>query len=169
MSYLKWLMGLIAILVLGSIVFTFYMRIHDGPIEIFAGGPFKSGDLVSGIEPDWRKFKDRDTIEFQMLEPVRSRTTWLVVYEGKLYTLSSYMNSKIGKMWKHWPHQAEKDGRALLRIDGKIYKRQMNRVPANNAAIPTVVSEINRKYKTGTTIEDIKANGTWIFELAPRS
>ena len=38
-------MGLVALLV-GA-------RFADGPIGIVAGGPFRSGELVSGREPDW--------------------------------------------------------------------------------------------------------------------
>ena len=168
MSYLKWLMSIISLLVLSFVLFLFYMSIHDGPIEIFAGGPFKSGERVESEQLDIANLKDRVTIQFQMLQPARSRTTWLVVHEDKIYTLSSYMNSKVGKIWKKWPAQAEKDGRALLRIDQKIYERQLIRIAADDRAIPVIVAELKRKYKAKTTIDDIVANGTWIFELAPR-
>ncbi|MBL4607209.1 MAG: hypothetical protein JKY01_05195 [Pseudomonadales bacterium] len=103
-----------------------------------------------------------------MLEPGRSRTTWLAVHEGKLYVPSGYMSSTLGKIWKKWPYAAEIDGRALLRIDDKIYPRQLVRIAADNPIIPILVAEINRKYQAGATIENVQSNGTWVFELAPR-
>ena len=30
------------------------------------------------------------------------------------------MNSLVGKLWKSWPSQAERDGRAVIRVDGLI-------------------------------------------------
>ncbi|MBV1877927.1 MAG: hypothetical protein KUG79_09825 [Pseudomonadales bacterium] len=168
MKYLKWLLGLVSVLTLSLALGIFSMRYHDGPIEIFSGGPFSSGERVTGTEPDWEVIKDRSTIEFQMLEPGRSRTTWLAVHEGKLYVPSGYMNSTLGKIWKKWPYAAEIDGRALLRIDNKIYQRQLVRIAADNPIIPILVTEINRKYQAGATVENVQSNGTWVFELAPR-
>jgi len=70
-------------------------------------------------------------------------------------------------MWKQWPVEAERDGRALLRIDGKIYKRHLVRLPTDSDVVPFIIAELNRKYQAHTTVEDVEANGTWLFELAP--
>ena len=48
-------------------------RFSDGPIAIVAGGPFTSGELVSGPEPDWSFVRDVREVEFQLLEPPRAR------------------------------------------------------------------------------------------------
>ena len=40
--------------------------------------------------------------------------------DGQLYVWSGYMNSTVGKLWKSWPVQAEKDGRAVVRVDGVL-------------------------------------------------
>ena len=113
MNYFKWLLGFITIIILSFCVFLLYMRFHDGPIQIFSGGAFKTGELQTGPEPVWNEIKDRGTIQIQSIKPPRSRITWLAVIDGKLYTPSGYMNSRIGKMWKRWPVEAERDGRAI--------------------------------------------------------
>ncbi|GIS18370.1 MAG: hypothetical protein CM15mP120_02860 [Pseudomonadota bacterium] len=56
-------------------------RFTDGPMGLVSGGAFSSGEVVS-TEPDWRFIKDYDTVEFQLLEPARSRTTWIVEHEA---------------------------------------------------------------------------------------
>ena len=172
-SLFKWLIILALVLGLAAGIGLFVMRFADGPQAIVAGGPFKTGTLHSGEEPDWSFLTDRQEVEFQLLEPARSRTTWIVEHQGRIYIPSGYMNTTIGKLWKHWPHQAEQDGRALLRVDGKLYQRQLVRV-RESAALPAVVSELGRKY-TGNADGMVEgglaqiANGNlWIFELRPR-
>ncbi|MFT7685947.1 MAG: hypothetical protein ACI9FB_001292 [Candidatus Azotimanducaceae bacterium] len=168
MNFLKGLLAFIAMLFVSTVLFLLYMKSHDGPIEIFSGGPFQSGTLVTGPEPDWNEIKDLDTFQFQLINPPRSRTTWLAVHEGRLFTPSSYMKSPIGKIWKKWPHQAVKDGSALLRIGDKIYERQMIRIPADSDVVSPVLQEFDRKYHIGTEVEHVKNGNTWLFELAPK-
>lgn len=168
MGFLKWLLGFITVVVVSMALFLIYMKSHDGPIEIFSGGPFQTGELTS-TEPNWDSIKDRETLQFQLLDPPRSRTTWLAVHEGKLYTLSAYMNSPVGKIWKKWPHQAVKDGRSLLRIDDKIYERRMVRIPADSELVMPILKELDRKYHIGTDTEFVSNGNTWLFEIAPRN
>ena len=35
------------------------------------------------------------------------------------------MGTAVGRLWKRWPVQAARDGRAVLRIDGKRYERRL--------------------------------------------
>jgi hypothetical protein len=144
------------------------VRFHDGPIEVFAGGAFQTGELIQGPEPDWNDIADLATFEVQTIEPPRSRTTWLAVVDGRVFVPSGYMNTGFGKLWKHWPRYAEKDGRALLRVDGKLYKRTLVRIGADNSLIPRIVAALNAKYPGDGTVEQVQMNDTWIFELAPR-
>ena len=168
MGFLKWLIGFIAVAFLAMAGFLLYMKSHDGPIEIFAGGPFESGEYVSGPEPDWNEIKDLETFQFQLIEPATSRTTWLAVHDNKLYTISAYMKSPVGKIWKKWPHHAIKDGRSLLRFDGKIYERQLIRLSPDSELAPVILQEFDRKYHIGSNADFIKNGSTWIFELAPK-
>ena len=79
------------------------------------------------------------------------------------------MNEFIGKIWKHWPKEAEVDGRAILRVDGKLYERQLVRVQQGDI-LPPVLAELSRKYAGGATIplEEVTSGNLWLFELQPR-
>ena len=173
MSVLKWvlgvlggLIGLVALILVGVLVAA---RFHDGPLEIVAGGPFTSGELHTGPEPDWSFLQDYQTVEFQLLDPVRSRTTWIMEHDNRIFIPSGYMNSIQGKLWKHWPREAEKDGRAILRVDGKLYERRLVRVHADELP-PAVLAELGRKYAGGSDvpIAMVSSGDLWLFELEPR-
>ena len=138
---------LVVVLVVGLFAIA---RFHDGPLDgglaIVAAGAFKSGELQAGPEePDWAFLRDYSTVEFQLLDPVRSRTTWIMEHEGRIFIPSGYMNSIGGKIWKHWPKEAEEDGRAILRVDGRLYERQLVRIREGGVA-PPVLAELARKY-----------------------
>jgi hypothetical protein len=144
-------------------------RFHDGPIAIFAGGPFASGELVGGPEPDWSFVREIQEVEFQLLDPPRSRTTWILEHEGKAYIPSGYMTTWWGKLWKRWPHEAAKDPRILLRIDGKLYERQLVRIEAGPVVEP-LLAELSRKYAPDREIplEAVSSGYLWLYALAPR-
>jgi len=144
-------------------------RFHDGPIAIFPGGPFESGELVSGPEPDWSFVHDVREVEFQLVDPPRSRTTWILDHAGKAYIASGYMTTWWGRIWKRWPHDAAKDPRILLRIDGKLYERRLVRIEAGPVVEP-LLAELSRKYAGGRAIpiEAVTSGYLWLYELAPR-
>ena len=95
LGFLKWLGIIVLVLVLGIAVFLFGMRFHDGPIEIFTGRPFKTGEPAQAPD-DWTYLTDRMEIEFQTIEPDTSRIVWLGVYDTRLYIASGYMNTGYG-------------------------------------------------------------------------
>ena len=165
MNYFKWLVIFILVTCLSFFGFLFYMSMHDGPIEIFSGGAFKSGTPMSNIAPDWPSLKDKQTIQVQSIKPERSRTTWFAVIDERAFVPSGYMNTKIGKIWKQWPKHTEQDPRSKIRIDGRIYDTQLLRLTADDPLIPAIVDELNRKYPSNASVEDIAANSTWIFEV----
>ena len=51
-------------------------RFHDGPLAIRPGGPLTSGTLTSAQGVDWSFATVIPNVEFQLLEPPRSRTRW---------------------------------------------------------------------------------------------
>ena len=167
---LRVLAGLLALLlvVIGGLLVG--ARFSDGPIAIIAGGPFSSGELVSGPEPDWSFVRGVQEVEFQLLDPARSRTTWILYHEGKAYIPCGYMTTWWGKMWKQWPIEAEKEPRILLRIAGTIYERELVRVQEGSIVAP-LLAELSRKYSGGNeiTMEAVTSGYLWLYELAPRS
>ncbi len=161
--------GLLALLVIAIAGLVVAARFSDGPIVIIAGGPFKSGERVSGPEPDWSFVRDVQEIEFQLLDPPRSRITWILDHEGKAYIPCGYMTTWWGKLWKQWPHEAAKDPRILLRIGDRIYERRLVRIEKGPVVAP-VLAELSRKYAGGREIpvEAVTSGGLWLYELAPR-
>jgi len=169
-SLLKILAGILAVFIAIAALVMIGARFADGPLEIIAGGPFTSGELVEE-EPDWTFITttDRREVQFQLLDPERSRTTWIVEHNGRIYIPSGYMNSLVGKIWKHWPYEAEEDGRILLRIDDDIYERELVRV-MDGPALPHIVQKISDKYLGGisTSKDMVESGDLWIFEVAAR-
>ncbi len=143
-------------------------RFADGPNQVFSGGPLESGTLHAGPEPDWSVVSDVQTIELQLLDPPRSRRIWTAEYDGKLYVWSGYMSTAIGRLWKHWPAQAERDGRAVIRIDGIRYERQLVRIQSGDI-LDGITAAITSKYPSQTTRAAVESGGAWLFEAAPRN
>ena len=141
-------------------------RLSDGPSVIFAGGPLIAGEMVTGPEPDWSFVRDVRVFELQLLNPSRSRTLWIVEHEGKLYLNSNYMGGLRERLWKRWPAQAERDGRAIMRIDGKRYERTLMRIKTG-PIVEGVTAEFTRKYGVEMTPAEVEAEELWLFEMAP--
>jgi len=162
--------GLAVVLIVGVGGLLVGARFSDGPLAIMAGGPFTSGELVTGPVSDWSFVHDTQEVQFQLLDPARSRTTWIIEHEGKAYIPSGYMTTWWGKLWKQWPLEAEKDGRILLRVDGKVYERQLVRIQSGPLLAP-LTAELSRKYAPGRDIpvEAVTSGYLWLFEVAPRS
>ena len=143
-------------------------RFADGPNRVFSGGALVSGDLYKGPEPDWQFVNKVPTIELQLLEPEQSRRIWTASVDGKIYVWSGYMNSLVGKLWKSWPSQAERDGRAVIRVDGVRYERQLVRIESG-AGLDELTALMNEKYSSQATPAAIDAGDLWMFEAAPRA
>jgi hypothetical protein len=168
MAFLKWIGFGLATVVLALVLFVFAARFGDGPTAIIPGGPLEAGELYVGPEPDWTFARDYPEMEFQLLDPPVSRTVWLEVVDGKLYALSGYMNSTMGKLWKHWPMQAERDPRAVIRIDGKRYERKLVRLAPGDPVLAGISSEVQRKYGAPLTPAMAATGDAWFFALEPR-
>ena len=97
----------------------------------------------------------------------RARRIWTTEHDGKLYVWSGYMGTMVGRIWKRWPIQAERDGRAVLRIDGTRYERQLVRIESGEI-LEGITGAIRDKYPSQLTREGVEAGDSWLFEAAPR-
>lgn len=178
MRFLRWIGIGLAVLVLALVGVVIAARLSDGPFDpypfaVLQGGPLRAGELATGPGPDWSFARDIELMEFQLLDPARSRHTWLLVHEGKLYVPCGYMNSWWGRLWKQWPIDAMNDGRAVIRIAGKRYEREAIRV-REPALFWSLAREAMRKYRPledqelPSELPPIESTGIWFFELAPR-
>lgn len=168
-NILKWLGLVVGLAALAIGLFLFSMRYTDGPIAILTGGPFASGDPATS-PVDWNFLQGRDTIEFQTLEPARSRTVWLAVHQGRLFIVSGYMNTGYGRIWKQWPHYLEDDDRIIVRIDGQLYEQRLHRITSGPDIIP-VLQILVDKYGGGAVVDSdasVTNGDTWMFEVVSR-
>jgi hypothetical protein len=139
-------------------------RFADGPVLMLAGGPLRSGELVDPAPSDWSFATDVAEIELALLEPPRSRITWIVVHQGVPYVPCGFLDVPL---WKQWPYEALEDGRAVLRIDGRLYERQAVRVtdPALHATLAGLAA---RKYGFAERGELPGPDQVWFFRMDPR-
>jgi len=151
-------------------LFFFAVRFKDGPLAMIAGGPLTSGPLQPSMGVDFSFAKDINTIEFQLLDPPRSRTTWVIFHDGHLYVPSGFMDVPI---WKQWPEEAAEDGRAIVRIEGVRYPFELERVVDRKTWQKTRVLS-GRKYDMADWSSTKEPgpeewNLVWMFRLNPRS
>lgn len=180
MKILKMSLQLVGIMLLVPIVVMATLRFDnrnaDGPSIIFPGGELVSGDLHTGQEPDWTFTNEVQTIELQLEDTLSSSLIWIVENEGRIYVVSKYMSSTLGRMWKHWAVAAESgSGLAVIRVGDIRYERKLLRLDGDD--IPNGLSaKMTTKYSRGqaapeTILADklaIQTGDTWVFELAAR-
>jgi hypothetical protein len=149
-------MGLVAV---GAVA-----RYSDGPIGPFPGGPLRSGAIVADPDVDWSSLMSVREIELQLVDPPRSRTTWLLVREGQAFVPCGFPNLSL---WKQWPHQVLRDGRAVVRIDEERYERHAVRVtdPGLHAELS---ADLTAKYGTTPGFTPTPES-VWFFRLDPRA
>ena len=59
-------------------------RFSDGPIGPIPGGALRSGNLIADADVDWSFAAETQLAQLQLVEPLGSRTTGVLVYEGQL-------------------------------------------------------------------------------------
>ena len=186
MRWLKYagfaLLGLIVVAAVGVLV---TQRVSDGPIQFLQGGPFRSGELVDETVTDW-SFGIGKPTAFELVGFGTSRVAGYIIHDGV-----AYMTCDLGYMWnrleggqrmilhliylfKHWHEDAVEDGRALLRIDGKLYKAQFVKVedPALNAELRLEMEALAREYFAPAELGPPPAeppNDIWFFRMDPRT
>lgn len=162
MRLLRWLAIALLVLALAAVALGVAARFGDGPLGPLPGGPLETGELVTDPEVDWSFARDVKEVELQLVDPPRSRLTWIIVHEGH-----AYVPCAIGSPpFKRWHREALRDGRAVLRVAGKRYERQAVRVidPDLFAALG---ARVQQKYGGGPS-DPTDPRVTWFFRLDPR-
>lgn len=182
MKILKIALQVIGFVVLIGAVTIGTLRIQrssaDGATVVFPGGEMVAGELHTGPEPDWSFTDDIFTIELQLNDPMASRRIFILESEGKIYVVSGYMKSFLGKIWKEWAFDADEgNDEGVLRVNNVRYPRQLVRIKEGDV-LNGVSAKLLAKYSgvpTPVSAEviaisraDIENGNSWIFELAPR-
>lgn len=150
----------------------------DGATVVFPGGEMISGELHSGPEPDWSFVDDIFTIELQLNDPMATRRIFILQSEGRIFVVSGYMKSFLGRIWKEWAFDADEgNDEGVLRVNGVRYPRKLVRIEqgdvldgvaanllAKYSGVPTPVPE----QAIAAARAGIEDGDSWIFELVPR-
>jgi hypothetical protein len=157
---LKGLAILIVVLLIAVAALFVGARFHDGPIAVIPGGPLVAGELVETPVTDWSFATSVPEIELQLAYQDSSRTTWILVNEGRAFIPVS-LSYPPGKRWHK---AADQNGEAIARVEGKRYPVRLKRIqdPALEEKLKQVVVG---KYVNVPSSE----GGVWFFELAPRT
>ena len=156
MKLVKILGGITSALIAGTAIMFVVARFSDGPIGMLPGGPFTSGKMTNFHVMQWQQFRGADTIELQLADEDSSRTTWVIVHRSKAYIPAS-LGFPPGKTWHL---RADRNGNAVVRMDGKLYKVRLDRIsdPEIEATLAELASE---KYGGGPPSDA----GVWFFKL----
>ncbi|MFB0988077.1 MAG: hypothetical protein QMC69_02285, partial [Gammaproteobacteria bacterium] len=137
-----------------------------------------AGELHTGAEPNWSFTDDIFTIELQLNDPMATRRIFILESEGKIYVVSGYMKSFLGKIWKEWAFDADEgNDEGVLRVNNVRYPRQLIRIKEGDV-LNGVAAKLLAKYSgvptpvsaeaIATARADIEDGNSWIFELTPR-
>jgi len=116
----------------------------DGPVFVFAGGPFRSGEQVDFADMDWESLDERHELELEIVAAKSSLTLWFSVYEGVLYVACDL--DCVGGRLDRWPEQIERDDRVVIRIDAKRVEGRLVHVPHGSAEYAAARAGRKRKY-----------------------
>lgn len=140
MKVLKYLgIGLLAVIFSLVVALLVVQRVSDGPIEPLQGGPFTTGEVIEEPVTDW-SFGELADAQFELVGYGTTRRAGYIILDGE-----AYMTCDLGFIWnrlegmpklvlnviyvfKTWHLDAAEDGRARIRMGGKIYNTHFTRV-----------------------------------------
>ncbi|MGH9886286.1 MAG: hypothetical protein ACREBE_12200 [bacterium] len=163
-TILRWLAILVGMVVLAIGSLFVAARFHDGPLGPIPGGALRSGAQVDAPVSDWKFATDVQTIEMQLANESSSRTTWILVHDGRAFIPVSLAYPP----GKRWHKAADQNGAAWIRIEGQRYPVSLTRVQDDptRAALADVV---RGKY-AGPDGKGLPSDGgVWFFEIVSRA
>ena len=152
-------------------------RNADGPSILFPGGEMTTGRMHTGPEPDWSFTDDIRVVDLQLNDPMASRLIYVLESDGRLFIISGYMTTMLGRLWKDWAFEADEgNNQGVLRVDGVRYPRTLVRIKEGDI-LDGVAAKLITKYGGASsasaeaiagTRASIEAGQSWVFELVPR-
>ena len=116
----------------------------DGPVFIFQGGPFTSGEIVAYESFDWTAVDDRTELQMEIVGAATSLTLWFSVTDGVAYVACD-LDCEDGRL-DRWPAQVRADDRVVLRVDGRRIEGRLTYVPHETPEYARATADRKRKY-----------------------
>lgn len=187
-GYAARVLGILVLTLIGSVFIA--QRLSDGPLnELLPGGPLRAGELApeGGLATAVAEMgsSSMEPIELELAGPRTSRYTGIMVHEGQVY-----IPCDLGFMWgrfsgnqrsvlhliyifKHWHEDALRDGRVVVRVDGKRYEGEAVRVtdPRTDAALRAQLEDMARQWVAPAPLAAAPTEGPndiWFFRIDPR-
>ncbi len=157
MKLLRWIAIVLGAFVMLVAAVAFGARFADGPIAVFPGGPFATGVWVEDPNVDFSFAADIEEIELESGVPPTSRTTWILL-DGKQAFVPCSLGFPPGKRWHT---DALTNPEAVVRIEGKRYRRRLLKVE-DDALAQRLAAAAQQKYGDGPP----GGAGVWFFHLA---
>jgi hypothetical protein len=154
----RWMVRIVLVVAIVAASIVLAARWSDGPIGPLLGGPLESGVLVREPVADWGFASDIEEVELQLDGESVSRTTWILVQDGRAFIPAS-TEFPPGKRWHR---EALADGRATLRIADRRYPVVLIRVE-DEAVGEAVRGVAERKYPQRPP------GDVWLFEVRSRA
>jgi len=143
-EWLRRLAALAALLIAAVAAGKLLQSRADGPVGIFSGGPFRSGELVAFADVDWEALDALTDLELETVGEQRSRTLWFSVYGGVPY-VGCDLDCMDGRLTR-WPQQVELDDRVVVRVDGRRVEGRLVHVPHGTPEYVAARAARERKY-----------------------
>jgi hypothetical protein len=131
---------LVAVLAGGA----FLVSRADGPVLVFAGGPFRSGEQVDFESIDWDALDERHELEMEIVGAGSSLTLWFSVTNGVPYVGCDL--DCVGGRLTRWPQHIERDDRVVIRIGGRRVDGRLVHVPHGSDEYGDARADRERKY-----------------------
>ena len=116
----------------------------DGPLFIFQGGPFRSGEVVAYDALDWTRLDAKTELEMEIVGAETSLTLWFSVTDGKPFVACD-LDCEDGRL-NRWPSLVRADDRVVLRIEDKRVEGRLAYVPHATPEYAVVKADRDRKY-----------------------
>jgi hypothetical protein len=143
----KWLgrlAMLLAALALALFTGKLFLAQADGPVSIFRGGPFETGEQTAFAEMKWQALDTLHELEMEIVDAETSLTLWFSVHDGVPYVACD-LDCFDGKL-DRWPQMIERDGQVVMRIDGKRVDGRLVHVAHGTEEYSAVREGRNLKY-----------------------
>jgi hypothetical protein len=148
---------LIGMLAIGAIL----VSRADGPVFVFGGGPFRSGEQVDLADMDWDALDDHHELELEIVGEASSRILWFSVHAGVPYVACD-LDCTGGRLTR-WPQQIDRDDRVVIRIEGQRATARLVHVPHGSEEYLAVRAGRRIKYsgdQGGRAAAETAAHGT---------
>ena len=133
----------------------------DGPVGPLPGGRLRGADAA--CPDDWYAYASEREVELEVSpDAPRSVRIWNVVHAGRLFVPGDFLTPI-----KRWPQQVVADSRIRIRIAGKLFRCDAQRV-ADVELVDSLRREAAHKYALEPDGWAARSE-VWWFELARRS